>query len=116
MAISSTFPLRTVFGFVSSIKKDLDEIQALHNQHHMRAYPLRICPLGRPELIYNFPEGYGMFLAYIIPCDQIEIPPKLMKKKNKITNVVFYCNVNKIDDFSRTFQAAIPVAVLVLQI
>ena len=43
MTISSTFPLRTVFGFVSLIKKDLGEIQALHNQHRMSAYPLRKC-------------------------------------------------------------------------
>ena len=117
MTISSTSPLTTVFGFVSLIKKDLDEIQALHNQHRMSAYPLRKCPSGRPELIYNFPEVYDMFFAYIIPCDQIKyyLYPKLMKEKNKIANVVFYCNVNKVDDFSRTFQAAIPVAVLVLK-
>ena len=116
MTISSTFPLRTVFCFVSLIKKDLDEIQTLHNQHHTSAYPLRKCPSGRPELLCNFPEVYDMFLACIIPCDQIEILPLSYKEKNKITNVVFYCNVNKIDDFSRTFQAAILLAVLVLKI
>ena len=108
MAISSTFPLRTVFGFVSSIKKDLAEIQALHNQHHMRAYPLRKCPLGRPELIYNFPEGYGMFLAYIIPCDQIEIPPKLMKKKIKSLMLYSIVMLTKLMIFQELFKQLFP--------
>ena len=39
-----------------------------------------------------------------------------MKEKNIITNAAFYCNVDKIDDFSRTFQAAIPVTAFILKI
>ena len=39
-----------------------------------------------------------------------------MKEKNIITNAAFYCNVDKIDDLSRTFQAAIRVTVFILKI
>ena len=49
------------FCFLELIQKDLDKIQALHNQHHIRVYPSRECPSGRPELIYNFPQAYGVF-------------------------------------------------------
>ena len=29
----------------------------------MRPYPERECPSGRPELLYNFPEAYGMLIC-----------------------------------------------------